>query len=328
MFSASQIRLNTPGSNVVLGLESMPRGIGHGVNFGQSYKNMDVPAPPPENSGTTYFKANTPIMYSYIMNPWSDGTERHVKEYMLVFNHVNVDQRRGMTTVVPIFKLNELLKQGGDKFKVSTSAAAGVFRQYMTTMGTAILDNYHYALKHDAKVAKQMEVMYQGLPEYYRMAKEDEFVHLTRFGITLNWRFSGAVVSKGESASLDNYSDVEASTEAIFTVGVSLAKRACVHNLWEGKIDAGTRLFFILQYRNGVYQYVPYATKTREYPPYDLRVTNGEDAHIISVGFVREAPAAKTDSDSSFIASGLTNDHKAAYMRTGMLPTMWIEINV
>ena len=328
MFSASQIRLNVPGSNVLLGLESMPRGVGHGVDFGQSYQNMGVPTPPPENSGTTYFQANTPIMYSYIMNPWSDGTERHVKEYMIVFNHVNVDQRRGMTTVVPIFKLNELLRLGANKFKVSNSPTKQEFQGYINTMGRDILDNYHYALRHDVKVAKLMEAQNADLAKYYRMAKEDEYVYLTRFGITLSWRFSGAVVSKGESASLDNYSDVEASTEAIFTVGVSLAKRACVHNLWEGKIDAGTRLFFILQYRNGVHQYVPYATKTREYPPYDWRVTNGEDAHIISVGFVREAPAAKTDSDSSAIASGLTNDHKAAYMRTGMLPTMWIEINV
>jgi hypothetical protein len=327
MFSASQIRLNVPGSNVLLGLESMPRGVGHGVDFGQSYQNMGVPTPPPENSGTTYFQANTPIMYSYIMNPWSDGTERHVKEYMIVFNHVNVDQRRGMTTVVPIFKLNELLRLGANKFKVSNSPAKQEFQGYMNTMGRDILDNYHYALRHDVKVSKLMEAQYTDLAKYYRMAKEDEFVYLTRFGITLNWRFSGAVVSKGESTSLDNYSDVESSTEAIFTVGVSLAKRACVHNFWEGKVDAGTRLFLILKFNKstGAYQYVPYATKIREYPPYDEK---DPSPHIISVGFVREPPAAKTDSDSSVIACGLAGDHKSAYMRTGMLPTMWIEINV
>lgn len=332
MFSAAQIRLTVPGSNVLLGIESMPNGIGHGVDFGKNYQTIGVPTPPPESSGTTYFPANTPIMYSYTMMPWLDGTERHIKEYMLVFNHAGVDHRRGITNVVPIFKLNALLRLGGDRFKAAKQNGNGKateFQGYMDAMGESILDSYHHALNYDVRVAESMRNAYPNLASYYAMAKQDEFVYLTKFGITLNWRFSGAVVSKGESTGPDSYSDVETSTEAIFTVGVALAKRACVHNLWEGKMDAGTRLFLILN-RNekGIYQYVPYSTKTREYPSYNMRFNGSEDAHIICVGFVREPPATKIDSDSSAIAAGLTTDQKAAYMRTAMLPTMWIEINV
>lgn len=334
MFSAQNIRLNVPGSTVVLGLEPMPA-MSHGV----ANQAMRYPSPGDSSvNGTTYFRANTPVMYSYIMMPWTDGTERRVKEYMLVFGSNHVDSRRGLTTVVPIFKLNAILREKGQAFRndlARGSAKHAQFNGYMGAMGEAILDSYTHALRNYPIVATEMERQNPDLKKYHSMAQEDQFVYLTRFGITSKWRFLGAVVSKGESTSADAYSDVESTTEAIFTVGVSVAKRACVHNLWEGNPQAGTRLFFILSRdeASGVYQYVPYATRLEEYPPLHLR--NNVDAagkfthaYIECVGFVRESPGGKTDKDSSIVACGLAKDQEAAYMRTPMLPTMWIEIGV
>ena len=352
-----RVGVPSPGINVNIGPESVPffgasvPGPSYLPNNGPAMEtlaaSMNYGLPTGTETSTPFFLANDSINYSYTCMPWNDETEKYIQENMLVFacKHVDNKTQGAMTNVVPIFKLNELLRKKNGIFDYNArnnpAGEEGIFQGFLSTLGESLISEYDHHLRHNPKTAQKLADKHKTLPDAHKLALSETCRYETLFGITSRWNFLGAVVSKGESTGAGSYMDNHAHTQQVIVVGVALAKRARVHNIWpdvKNELVIGSKLFLVLRRQNGEpgrpFQYEPRAYRTRDGPPDSEVFYTGTDkrshrGHVLSLGFVWERSGNKADGFQQQIAIGTSNHSiQDAAKAMATLPQLYMQIGM
>jgi hypothetical protein len=289
-------------------------------------------------STTTMFNTDSFISAMYATMCWEDGTHVLTQEYQLVFVQRYNDYKTHMSIVVPIFKLNQLARDAFSQYRALCDAGdvhALEFQAALRYYGEQALADYHIALRCGYETE-----MFEDLPDgltmrqFYERGIGDMYCYLTQFGIVNRWNFLGAVLSKCESTGAGSYLDHHSATDTVYVMGVVLAKRAVVTNIF-GPAAVGSRVGLILRRQaNGVFQFHTTVCDKREYPTsgslyYQDASGRQVRAWLKPLGQVTEASQNLVFSETKRqVALGLRSHIKEAFEAHGSLPTMIIQIGV
>jgi len=307
------------------------------IQSAASYTNYGQPA---DYSVVPQFLANVSITYSYSIYPWQDRTHEYIQQGMLAFVTRHINQKFKLYCMAPIWKINIEAKthyvMANNQYENVGNAELAEFQGLLAQHGESVLGDYHSALRRGT-----LDDNLRTIKRFYDLAQKPEYRYLTKFGILSHWNFVGSVLSKGESTGPATYLDMHSDTDIVYVVGCVLGERARVGNIWGGRsvVHPGTRLFLILkrvELANGKYgefQWVPYASRTREYPP--RHMTNYRDesgrtcsAFVLYVGVCTESMEKDPSSGQIEMATGLIGGVQQAYEAHGSLPSIQVQIGI
>lgn len=300
-----------------------------------------------EDNTTTNFQSNQGVHKSYTAMPWNDNTEQMIQEGMCIFASRHND-RGGLTNMVPIFKLNMLLKERHATFQQRVRNGISEetkFQDFVNAHGDGVLFAYHRLWKTNRKAALGMETNYPGIGEAYKSSKNEKCAYASAFGIMQRWNFLGIVISKQDSTGEDNYIDVSANKQTMSSIGMSVGLRAKAFNIWPdsaGTMRVNSKLFFILRRKDGkfqeAFQFETCSCFNRDYPQSGdvCYVTKpGADAPsydfgiVIPVGTVTETTSYRADSERQIVATGeAAVNMYDAQNATAALPEIIIQLRI
>lgn len=280
------------------------------------------------------YTTNTSIVYSYTIYPWKDRTHEYIQPGMCVFISKHINSKHRVYNMAPIFKLNieqRLHHHKATNPHQNTDPEIQTLRNLVEAHGEDILDNHkNLNVTRDPTVGQMV-----------RLASQEKCRYLTKFGILLGWNFIGSCLSKGESTGPAVFLDRHQHTDMVYVVGCVLGERARVGNIWGSRstVHPGTKLFLILRRvlkadeSYGEYQWVPYATDSRDYPPKALTVyrdTSGKlcRAFVLYVGVCTENFSKDPAIGQIERAIGLSGSVQQAYEAHGSLPEIEIRIGI
>ncbi len=282
------------------------------------------------------YAANVAITHAYTIHPWADKTHEYIQQGMIVFLSRYVNQRFRMHNMAPVWKLN--IEQRLHYFKANNPYEDGAdasmqeFQRMLKEYGEAGLEAYH-KYRQDETGGE--------LKKFHMMALKPEYRYLTKFGILQNWNFIGSCQSKGESQAPNAYLDMHSNTDIAYVVGCILGERARVGNIWGTRqhVKPGSKLFLILTRTRkgdnefGHFQWIPYATCTRDYPPQHLLSYRDESGRmcrsfVLSVGVCTENLEKEPAVGQIERAMGMMGNAEHAFDAFGALPSIIIQIGI
>lgn len=312
-----------------LGAPLDPTG-GDWVARAASYTNYGEPADYEEVGN---YQANASITHAYSIHPWMDKTHEYIQQGMLVFLSRYTNHKFKLYNMAPVWKLN--IEQRLHYFKSENPYEAGgdpemeEFKGYLERFGEHGLECYHQNPEGNSE-----------LKRFHMMALKPEYRYLTKFGILQNWNFIGSCQSKGESQAPNAYLDMHSDTDICYVVGCIVGERARVGNIWGTRqhVKPGAKLFLILtrvRTREGYghFQWVPYATCTRDYPPKHLLSYQDKSgkmcrAFVLYVGVCSENLEKEPAHGQIEMAMGILGGVEQAYEAFGSLPSITIQIGI
>jgi hypothetical protein len=327
---------------------TFPPGVpGPGVNFGSVYNAMtsaiarySAGLTPESVSVFSSDRTNSSIVYSYPIYPWSDGTHEKLSEYTLVFLQKHMDGKYKMVNLVPLWRLNILLRTDWDRFQLMLQEQddeAQRFNALLIRYGNHGLQDYHIMTQKGLPLPE----VDPDLVEFYKLSLQKQWMHLTRFGIEQNYTFIGAVVSKMESTGPGAILDMHSHTQMIYNVGVCTGQWAEVSNVWNGKskVVPGSRLYLLLQRtlradkKPWNYEFTPYATNTIPVPfgkNFEYQDENGRTLRAIPyyVGRTYRNVEREPDRGTQEMAAGLTGGVESSSGKTATLPIIEVLIGL
>ncbi len=343
-----------PGINVNLGPQSVAAltqpsaGIAWLPNAtGDSYGNVAVAmnyGQPGQEETTTFFPSNEPMSYSYVTMPWNDESDQNIVEGVAVFASRYVDRKLNMINAVTVGKLNMLMKLKHELFKARATTAGtdeNTFQTWLNGNDEALLREYDSLLNTDRALAEDFAAQNPGLAEAHKLAQKDTCLYESLFGILKRWNFIGFCQSVDGSTGSGDYLDAPLHTQKVNSVGMVVARRARVHNLWSdkgGQMQTGAKLFFVIRRYNGemgnYFQVEPQVAHRRQYVQSGdvyYKSANGDNTRgfVIHVGHVNDKSFYACDPEKQLIALGtgaqsLLDCHKACVS----LPQVVIQVRV
>lgn len=346
-----------PGININLGPQSVSAlsqptaGVSWLPNVSDTaYGNMAVAmnyGQPGENETTTFFESNEPMSYSYVLMPWNDESDQYIVEGTAVFASRYVDRKLNMVNGVTIGKLNHLMKLKHAMFK-ERAAMPGTeeqkFKDWLQQNDEALLREYDSLLETNRGLANDLAGKHKDLVEMHKLAQKDNCLYESLFGILSRWNFLGFCQSVDGSTGSGDYLDAPQNTQKVNSVGMVVARRARVYNLWPekgGQIQTGAKLFFVIR-RAGGKAMEPFQVETqvahrRHYVQsgdvfYKSLRTDKEiftRGFVIYVGHVTTKSNYTSDPEKQLIALG-TGAHslKDCHMACVSLPQIVIQVRV
>jgi hypothetical protein len=302
------------------------------VQNAAAYTNYGEPS---DYSEVGEFMANVSITYSYSIYPWMDKTHQYIQQGMLVFTSKHMNQKFKLYNMAPVWKLNIEARnhyvKANNPFEADGDLELAEFKQLLELYGEAGLEHCH----------RNSESCTGDLKRFYNMARKDEYRYLTKFGILSHWNFTGSVLSKGESQAPNAYLDMHSDTDICYVVGCVLGERARVGNIWGTRqhVKPGAKLFLILRRVEkadgtyGMFQWVPYATCTRDYPPKHLLSYRDESgrtcrSYVQYVGVCSENMEREPAHGQIEMAMGIMGSTEQAYEAFGSLPSIQVQIGI
>jgi len=331
-----------PGSDSVRGL-SYISGIGLDAsgmesNWKSQVENMfGVSREAPAVSITPEREANKSIVYGHTIVPWLDGTHRFIQPGMLVFNSRYVDPRYKLTNTAPIFKVNMELRKCSNNFYFPNpdkpvTQDANRFRQLLQKHGEIGMEwyfNYEQGRFNTFKTSPDFDEC----RDLYQLALKPEFSGLTKWGILKRWNFTGVVLSKGESTGAGVYLDHHDASDTTYVAGIVHGEAARTLDVWGG-LKAGHHCFLILTRVGKHFEWKPYASSSREYPPKHLIYYKDDceipcRAHVLYVGLCTEKREHEPSRAQVEGALGYIDfDVEKAYKLNGSLPQVVVQLGI
>lgn len=342
-----------PGINVNLGPQSISALSQPAVGVSwlpnatdQSYGNLAIAmnnGQPGGEDTTTFFQANEPISYSYVTMPWNDESEQSIVEGVPVFASRYVDRKLNMINAVTVGKLNMLMKLKHETFiaRVDQQKDEYKFQAWLNNNDEALLRQYDSLLQTNSDLAEELAAENDGLKEAHKLAQMDSCLYESLFGILKRWNFIGFCQSVDGSTGSGDYLDNPLHTQKVNSVGMVVARRARVYNLWSdkgGQMRTGAKLFFVIRRyggeKNNYFQVEPQVCHSRHYVQsgdvyYESANRTKTRGFAIHVGFVNRKSFYTSDPEKQLIALGtgarsLVDCHKACVS----LPQIVIHVRV
>lgn len=300
---------------------------------------------PQDNEVTTFFPSNEPMNYGYVLMPWNDESENLITEGVCVFASRYIDRKFNTINAVSLGKLNQLMKIRHASFKARANNQPGSeeseFQNWLNSNDESLLREYDILLRTNREMAEEMSATFVGLAEAHKRAQRDSCLYESLFGILKMWNFVGVCTSLGHSTGSGDYLDSHDYTQKVHSVGITVARRARVHNVWPdagGQIRTGAKLFFVIRRSMGrkdePFQIEPLVSHHREYPQsgdvtYKGHNNRTQRGYVIHVGFVSEKSMHVSDREKQSVAIG-TNAMNAidAHRATVSLPQIVIQLKV
>lgn len=328
---------------------SQPR-TGYDVNLANGRVAFPIPSKtfggggaytPPQYTSAPDFIANTYISYSYTIYPWADKTHEYIQEGMLIFLSRHINHKYRLYNMAPLWKLNIEAKlhynMAWNQFENANNTELIEFKRLLRELGEKSLEDYHTALVHN-RVPKDIN---PDLVKFHQLAKKEDYRYLTKFGILSHWNFGGVVLSKGESTGAAAYLDRHSETDTVYSVGVVIGERARTSNIWGSKahIHPGSKVMLILRRvplangKFGHFEFTPYASAERDYPPVHLTTYQDESGrlcsgHVISVGVCTEAVERDPANGQLEMACGMIGGVQQSYEACGALPFVQLQLGI
>lgn len=283
--------------------------------------------------------SNDFISTQFTIKPWTDDNAHlKIREHMLVFISTQMDpQVRDLVNMVALPKMNQVLRE---QYHLFEKFGASRYRDFYEAIQTVSESHLEAAIRN-RDLAKDSDDL-QLLVGRYR---ENVLRYQTAVGIMNSWRFMGGVVSVDTATSGEDmftYDDAD----KVSSIGVIIGKRCDVGNIWGGKlnggnVDVGSTLWLILRRREnpdgsfGAFQFYPYATKGRTYPPASLlkykdRSGEWQQGKVLYIGVVTEGNQIDPNRGWAEAAAGLgiNNNIDTAFDAHGNLPLIQVQIGI
>lgn len=289
-------------------------------------------------------ESNGLIQYTYLAPPWTDESEKYIAPGMLAFSVKEHDlrwQNDSSVTIMTLPKLNQILHDAHNDFQNSQLQNspmfypdAVAFKRFMDEMGEDLLEDYQYALNHNMKASVDaLKGKHASLVTYHRLAQQDMFCWLTKFGIMRKINYLGSIINTNIGSTTQN-----AGTNHT-VINIAFARRAEVANVFGSsmEITAGTKVWLVLKRRpgNGAFQVIPGGLRITDRPS-EMMCAYKDAAgktcygHVWRVGSV--LTPGKRDPSLVLLQSaaniGEAASERQAFNDTAACPTLWIALGM
>ena len=276
---------------------------------------------------------NSSIQHSFPLQPWGDGREERIMEFMPVFVAKYHDKKIPLYTMVTVGQLNVMLRQAHQAYDdLKGDPERQQFDGYLNQFKNGELE-YYDKMKRSGMVDETFVEKNRGIDQFHMLATQDVYRYQTLFGILDRYNWSGVVLSKAQGTSLMSI-DMTSYTDHANIINVIVGEKARVHNYWgtRQQTAAGSTLFWVLKRamtktgnNDGPFQITPYSSRERDSVPHSI----AKNAHVWRVGTVSQNNATDTSSESSRqSALGLTTNEPGVYNAVARLPLIYVQLGI
>jgi hypothetical protein len=301
---------------------------------------------PPREHSHMMFSSNTFIQHHYLTANWRDNSHNELMEGMLVFTAADVKPEDGVTTIVSLPKLNNLLRNAYDEFQEmarEVGSEAAEFQDLLYTYGEDALSQYIHSVNN-----RTVDTDYKGidaddakyLARMYALHARPVFCYQTKIGLLNLWNPTGAVINTDRGTSMEaDFDPYNANNVAVSNL--NLAKVARVGNVFgpSHKLVGGVRLYHVLRRAPlrdggfGHFQVVPMYVDGGNYVPINAHQYMDPSGRWVSghtwyIGTVLSSPENSVTPAAIERATGLGlgATPRLAYEAHGAIPMMRVSI--